>query len=242
MSRVDPRAYFDSREVPRYSVREVALYFRLRPRTVHTWFFGRSYKVNGREKFWSPLAVPATHNPHGDSLSFYNLAEAHILSACRHDFSIAVPSIREAIDVMAKQYESPRHPLLAREFETHGRQLFVRELQERGEQLIVRVSKGIQLAFPDVLAAYLKRIVRDKQEFPTRVFPVLDHDLTKKPIVIAFGIAASRPTIAGTGVRVAAIWNRHQAGDSPEELADDYGIDEEKIRKAIDYFTLVKAA
>jgi uncharacterized protein (DUF433 family) len=41
---------------------------------------------------------------------------------------------------------------------------------------------------------------------------------------------------------VMMIWQRHQAGEDIEELADDYDIDVPKVKKAIEYIEHIKAA
>jgi hypothetical protein len=84
--------------------------------------------------FWPPVAIPADHNPKGPSLSFYNLAEAHVLSATR-EFKISMKSIRHAMDNLDTIYPSP-HPLISRDFETDNRDLFIRELESDGESVI----------------------------------------------------------------------------------------------------------
>jgi uncharacterized protein (DUF433 family) len=41
--------------------------------------------------------------------------------------------------------------------------------------------------------------------------------------------------IDSIGIPVAAVWNRHHAGDSVEAIADDYEIPESQIEGAIEY-------
>lgn len=242
-TKVNPRSYKDPREVPRYSIAEVALYFHLAPMTVHNWFFGRNYWTKQGKTFWNPVVVPAAHDPHGFSLSFFNLAEAHVLASTRNDFKISMKSIRFAMDELIIKYPSAnRHPLLSKDFETDGCDLFIRELANQGEEIILNLNKPDQLGLKAMMEGYLKRIVRDDHFLPTKVFPVLDHDLEDRTIVISQGVAAGRPTIAGTGIRAAAVWNRYKAGETEAELADDYGINEQEIKKAIGYFTSLRAA
>ena len=239
-TKVNPRNYKDEREVPRYTVSEVALYLHRKPRTVHNWFFGRSYQTKGGKIFWNPVAIPATHDPHGFSLSFFNLAEAHVLAATR-DFNISVKSIRFAMDELMRIYPNTTHPLLSRDFETDGCDLFIRELKKHGE-VIVNLNRPDQYGLKEMMEGYLKRIVRDEQYLPTKIFPVIDHDLEDRTIVISEGVASGTPTISGTGIRAAVIWNRFKAGDTEADLADDYGIDEKKIKTAINYFASLRAA
>src|SRR5690242_20114536 len=85
LMRVNPRAYSDRSEVPKYKLAEVALYLGVKERTLHNWFFG--YSARGRH--FSALIEPALHNPHGPALSFYNLAEAQVLAATRQKWVVA---------------------------------------------------------------------------------------------------------------------------------------------------------
>jgi hypothetical protein len=86
--RVDPHTYGDRREVPKYNVAEVALYLGINVRTLRNWFFGYYGRSGGRAQFHNALVTPALRNPHGPSLSFYNLAEAQVLAAMRQKWSI----------------------------------------------------------------------------------------------------------------------------------------------------------
>jgi uncharacterized protein (DUF433 family) len=242
-TRVNPRNYKDAREVPRYSVAEVALYLHLKSRTVHNWFFGRYYATKEGKVFWNPVVVPAAHEPKGFSLSFFNLAEAHVLAATRHDFKISMKSIRFAMDELVRKYpKASGHPLLSKDFETDGCDMFIRELLSQGEEVILNLNKPDQLGLKAMMEGYLKRIARDDHHLPTKIFPVLGNDLEDRTIVISQGVAAGRPTISGTGIRAAVVWNRYRAGETEAELADDYGIDEQEIKTAIKYFTSLRAA
>jgi uncharacterized protein (DUF433 family) len=241
-TRVNPRNYTDDREVPRYSVAEISLYLHLKARTVHNWFFGRYYTTSEGRVFWNPVAMPAAHDPKGFSLSFFNLVEAHVLAATR-SFKISMKSIRFAMDELVRKYPNARlHPLLSKDFETDGCDLFIRELANQGEEVILNLNKPDQYGLRAMMEEYLERIIRDKQFLPTEIFPMLNHDKKDRTIVISQGVAAGRPTIAGTGIRAAAVWNRYKAGETEAELADDYGINEQEIKKAITYFTSLRAA
>lgn len=219
----------------------MALYLNLVPRTVHQWFFPRSYHTKQGKQIGRPLAVPAAHDPNGFSLSFFNLVEAHILSATRHGFNISMPKIRAALEFVSAENHD-EHPLLSKKFETDGVDLFLRYFSEHGDEKIINISRRGQLGLKAVLDSYLKRIDRDARGMPLKIFPIVKQDLASKSIVIISGVASGRPTIAGTGVRVASVWNRSQGGESPRELAQDYGIDEETIKKAVSYYSDVRAA
>lgn len=267
LMRIDVQAYRDRRDIPKYRVNEVALYLGVRESTLRTWFFGHQRKIKGVVHSYDPLIKPALHNPYGPSLSFFNLAEAHVLSAIRQKWQLEEPEVsapqavrptfgqklkrslyvqvsmqaaRAAIAYIEK--ESPIHPLISQYFYTNGKELFVQVLEgELGHHLTVNVSRQGQISFSSILDMYLSRVERDASG-AIRVYPMRQLDDPDKSIVILPNVASGRPVIAGTGVRVEVIWKRSQAGEAVEDLAEDYGIEPRAIKKAISYFTNVKAA
>ena len=167
-----------------------------------------------------------------------------MLAATRHGFKIKIDSIRQAIkhvEILYPSVFSSKHPLVSKVFETDGCDLIVREIEEQGEK-VVSVSAGGQIGLLSVMNTYLKRIDRDRTGWPLRVYPVVADDITDKSIVIVSNLGSGRPTIAKTSILVETIWGRAQAGEEPEELAEDYGIGQIVVAKAIDYFTRTQAA
>jgi len=271
--RVDPQSYSDRRDVPKYTPAEVALYIGIKESTLRNWFFGYSKHIRNETVFYRELVKPAIHNPHGPSLSFFNLAEAHVLAATRQDWSqepkaaessvltpaahprfgspsnrlgkpikISMQAIRHAIAYISDKFPSP-HPLITNHFYTNGKQLFIKIIEgDLGAQLVINLSQLGQLGFESILDAYLKRIDRDSQGMPLKVYPLRNIRDDDRSIVIMSNVASGRPTIAGTGVRAEAVWHRSQAGESVSDLSDDYGIDPSVIEKAISYFASAKAA
>ncbi len=149
-------------------------------------------------------------------------------------------AIRHAIEYVSS--ESPRHPLISQYFYTDGKSLFVKKVEEEiGHHLTVNVSRFGQIAFSSILDMYLDRVEHDESG-PIKVYPLRSAEEADKSIVILPSVASGRPIINGTGIRVEVIWNRSRAGETTEELAEDYGIEPRVIEKAISYFTDVKAA
>jgi hypothetical protein len=124
---VDPHQYADPRDVPRYTVGQIAYFLDIPASTVRWWCLGRNYKVHGELRSSPPLIKPALYDPHNPSLSFYNLAELHILGSTRRFSRISMQSIRGAIDYLSGAYPSP-HPLLGHDFFTDGKDLFVKRI------------------------------------------------------------------------------------------------------------------
>jgi len=167
-------------------------------------------------------------------LSFANLTEAHVLSAIRkHNFSMF--EIREAIDAIKKQFGEQRHPLITGEFFRQGKRLFLKQLNETVS--VSRPTQGQRVLGGDLLDPYLERIVRDDHDLPVRLFPMRANPDAR--IMVDLFIASGQPVISNTGILAEFIHERHQTGESIEEIASDYGIDERAVADAIRY---VKAA
>jgi uncharacterized protein (DUF433 family) len=102
------------------------------------------------------------------------------------------------------------------QIETDGIDLFISQYGQ-----FISVSQGGQLAVRELLQAHLRRIERDDQGIPIRLYP-----FTRLGGV-------GRPVITGTGVTTELVAERFKAGESADELASDYGCVREKIEEAI---------
>ena len=217
----------DRRELPSYSVSEVALYLHIPERTLRSWMYERRSPLpNGKFAISAPLIEPADNQ--GSKLSFYNLVEAHILKSTRERDEVPMNAIRDALDYAAPG--SPQHPLITREFLTEGRYLF----EERYGQLVNSTKQG-QLAFGPIMSAYLDRIDRDTLKYPSAIYPFIPQKPQSKVVVIKPGVSSGVPTIAGTGISIPILYGRFTAGDSISDLAEDYELDLEQVEDAIAY-------
>jgi uncharacterized protein (DUF433 family) len=219
----------DPREVPLYSVAEAAFIVGVPSMTLHQWLYGRDYKAKGEIRTSLPLITPA--DSRNGILSFANLAEAHVLNAIRkHKF--AMSAIREAIDAIKRQFPSEQvHPLITGDFYRNGKTLFIKKLNETIN--LSRPKQGQRVLGGDMLDTVLQRITRDERELPVRLFP-MRHNADARIMVDLF-IASGQPVISNTGILADFIHERHVTGESVEEIAQDYGIDERAVADAIRY-------
>lgn len=216
----------DPREVPAYSIPVAAHYLRIPVSTLRSWVRGRSYATRqGKQTFWPLIMLPDSQAP---LLSFYNLAEAHVLSAFRKAHQIRLHNIRQALGYVAEQMDT-QHPLIDAKFETDGASLFVQQL----DNLVDASARG-QLAIREVLDAYLQRIDRDGL-LVTRLWPFTrtDYKTSPKAVFIDPQIAFGRPVLAISRVPTDVLAERYLAGDSIEHLAKDYRCAVAEVEEAL---------
>jgi uncharacterized protein (DUF433 family) len=217
----------DVRELPAYGIAEAAHYLLVPRATLRSWVAGMSYGSGSERKLFKAVIQPAAKSP--VALSFINLIEAHVLAAIRRKHRVDMPAVRRAIDFLKNRLGSA-HPLADHKFETNGVDLFISRYGE-----FISVSQGGQLAVRQLLKAHLRRIDRDEKGFPLRLYPFTrmgDVDQPKNIVIDPF-VSFGRAVISGTGVSTELVAERFKAGESADELANDYGCDREKIEEAI---------
>jgi len=217
----------DPRDIPSYSIGDAARYLQIPAGTIRSWTIGRNYPVSDGEKFFEPLIPIKKQKPR--LLSFINLIEIHILWAIRKHHQIKLDSVRTALDFIDEKFQVP-HPLAREEFRTDGIDLFI----EKYGKLINASQKG-QTELKDSLKAHLERIEVDDEGLAKGLYPFTRSQKENSPKILVINprIAFGRLVIAGTGIAAKVLSERFNAGDSIEELADDYDCDRLKIEEAI---------
>ena len=217
----------DPRDIPSYSIGDAARYLRIPGGTIRSWTMGRNYPVADGEMFFQPLIPIKKQKPR--LLSFTNLIEIHVLRAIRQHHQIKLDKVRTALDFIDEKFQVP-HPLAREEFRTDGIDLFI----EKYGKLINASQKG-QTELKDSLKAHLERIEVDDEGLAKGLYPFTrsQEENSPKILVIDPRIAFGRLVIAGTGIAAKVVSERFNAGDSIEELADDYDCDRLKIEEAI---------
>lgn len=223
-----PSISLDIRDYPAYTFLEAARYLGIPRATLRYWVLGRD---SGR-RTESPDPSPLVRAPVGTTnrLSFNNLVEAHVLRALRTVHRVKMAAVRDSLAFAERSLGIDRL-LLDGKLRTSGQDVFL----ERLDQLISLTKSG-QLALRSILEEYLKRVDRDESALPLRLYPLppgLSHGT--RTIVIDPRISFGRPTIAGSGVSTEALISRIDAGETVDDLADDYGLQPTQIRDAVLY-------
>jgi uncharacterized protein (DUF433 family) len=227
----DPAPYLgrSPREIPSYSVSEAARYLRVPKSTVRAWIMGQG-------TFRPVIRLARSEGP--PLLTFVNLVEVHVLDALRRQHGVSLPKVRRALRFLAKQYPQSLQPLAELDLSTDGLSVFVEEVGK----LVNATAEG-QLAMRRLLEAHLRRIEKDVRGAPIRLYPFTrKHPFdthaaadVEEPrlIVIDPRVAFGRPALAGTGIPTEIIADRYKAGESIQQLAEDYDRSREEIEEAI---------
>lgn len=176
----------------------------------------------------------AAENPR--ALSFMNLLECHMLAAMRSLYDLRLPKIRRAVLHLNKT-SNFRHPLIEQPLYTNRIDVLIKEIDK-----LVNLSRGGQLAIPEIVEVHLERIEHDKGMF--RFYPFVRERSAAEPkfIVINPALGFGKPVIAGTGVSTAVVAARFNARESVPDLAKEYGLEEKQIEEAIRWETRSVAA
>src|SRR5689334_10244561 len=78
----------DPRDLALYTPTDAAYYLGINPQTLSTWLWGRTYPTMEGEKLFEPLITPADKD--NKLLSFFNLAELHVLAATRYTHNVSI--------------------------------------------------------------------------------------------------------------------------------------------------------
>jgi uncharacterized protein (DUF433 family) len=158
------------------------------------------------------------------------LVELHVLGALRRHHGLSLQKIRQALHYLRRRYPRTRHPLADHDLLTDGLDLWVRDLDA-----LVAASRHGQLGIREVLEAHLRRVDRSPSGLALRLYPFTRAAEPDEPraVVIDPAVAFGRPTLVGTGIPTAVIGDRYKAGESIEELAEDYHRSPEEINEAI---------
>lgn len=212
----------DVREHPRYSYEEAASILRIPLSTVAAWCRGQCYRRSdtGKMVHFAPVIVPAS--PSEGLLSFYNLAEAHVLRATREQ-DVPLVNVRRALEYIRERIPTSTHPLLTHDFSTYGKQVFIEHLGKT-----INATAHGQIAMRELLEKYLHRIDRDALGMPVQIRPMNTQYLVVNP-----SISSGQLIVKGTRIAAAVLAARKKSGESYQDLAQDYRLTESQIEHAI---------
>jgi uncharacterized protein (DUF433 family) len=210
--------YRDPRDMPAYSISEAAHYLSMPQATVRSW-------VLGMGEFKRVIELPRSGT---NLLSFFNLAEAHVLRALRCRHGVRLPVIRKALKFVRDKFGWDR-PLIQQEFRTDGARIFVEYLDK-----LVEASAEGQVVMQEILEAHLERLEWENN-LVVRLYPFTRETWSEAPktVFIDPRYSFGRPILGESHIPTAVIAERYKAGDSIDHLAIDYGCARLEIEEAV---------
>jgi uncharacterized protein (DUF433 family) len=156
------------------------------------------------------------------------LVEAHVLIAIFKATGFSRKQLSTALDYINDHLSTPKL-YAGKEFERKGIALLFERL---GQKL---AASDREQEARQILKTYFDRIVRDEAGLPIKLFPFtkLSGSDEPKTVMIDPRISFGRPVLAGTGIPTAILAERYKAGDSIDELAEDYNCDRLQIEEGI---------
>jgi uncharacterized protein (DUF433 family) len=209
---------------PRYPIFEAAILAGTTAQTLRRWVVGTK-RAPGRAAQSALIRIDGgLREP--IHLSFFNVVEAGFLAAYRK-LDVPMQRVRKALDYAETRLDMER-PLLGEQFRVAGKDLF-REFTERsGETQLLNVSRSGQIEWPEAVAAYFRAIEYDRHG------PVLMWLLSERRMVgINPRIAFGEPAIVRRAIATRVVFERFEAGEEPEEIAEDLGLETAEVSEAV---------
>jgi uncharacterized protein (DUF433 family) len=203
-------------ERPLYTLDQAARYIGLPKKTLRNWVRGYGYADEEGEKAY-PLPLIQASSPLL-LLSFNNLVEVNSLFALSRWGSET--AIYRAIEE-AKTSFGVERPLLM-SFETGLGEFFAERLS---------LTRSERLAFREALTAHSMCAERNEEGTPIRFWPRVGGKTRADWVNLNPRVLFGVPTVMGVETRILA-W-RYDAGEEPEELAEDYGLPLDAVLEAV---------
>ncbi|WP_327430497.1 DUF433 domain-containing protein [Streptomyces sp. NBC_01236] len=219
--------------VPLYTQAEAAGYLDMAPSTLRRWARGYHNKFLDRPDVFGESLITYLGSPHSPhpSIPFIGLAEGMFLSALRRA-NVPLQKIRPALELVRQQV-GVQHALASRRLYVVGAQLLYEIGDDLGgddkrETRKLIVLKDGQYVFREVIDRYLTRIEYDDSgnEYARKIdlpgYEVAD-------ITVLPGVNFGQPFFTKTGTPLYVVQRDLRAGESVQDVADDYGLPVDQV-------------
>jgi uncharacterized protein (DUF433 family) len=210
---------------------EAARLLRVAQNTLNYWLEGGEYR--GR-RYRPVIRV----EPRGSRapVTWAEFVEAGLLREYRRK-RVPMAELRAFIDQIRAEFGVP-YPLADKRPYVSGRELLAVAQDATGlaaELCLVATVRGQYVLTPAADSFYQR--VTWEGDTPSAWRP---HDDPHSPVVMLPGMRAGRPSIKG--ISTEALWEHQQAGETVDDIADDFGLSEEDVGWALAYETSARAA
>jgi len=224
----------DLRTLPTYTIPEAAEYLAIDAWTLLDWYSKRE-----------PVLKPSGWYGEAEAfalLSFENLDEAYKVYLLRTKYHYSMQYLRKAL-ADARRESGSDHPLIDPQcriyvFDHLALETKARRGIQRPHKMIPLGARHKPFYIGEVVKTWGTRIIEDSKGRTKQIFPwrFAAKDEQSRPVSLQPDVMSGRLVVTGTRIPVRVLANRVSAGETPEELAKDYGISPELIEKALVHF------
>lgn len=129
-----------------------------------------------------------------------------------------------------------QHPIFIADLKIFARSLLF-DKATRGDRgrVVVDLSHDRQLAIPEITDVFSKRILHDPRGQPFLIYPWREFktDHISQPVSIDPEVLSGRLVVTGTRIPVSALVGMKIRRRTPQEIANNYGLDVETVEKAL---------
>jgi len=214
--------------VPLYTQLEAARLVGVPANTFRNWSRGYEYKTLAGVERTAPPIVTTAGPGRGPVVPYIGLGEAYVLAAFRAA-GVAMQRIRPAVAWLEENI-GLQAALTSEQLMTDGAEVLWRFEHEGAGQISTQephlvVVRNQQIVFHEVIQQYLRTITyRDGRVASIRL------PQYRAPVAVDPLINFGQPTLISRGIRVADVLGRLRAGEGPDAVAGDYGLDIAEVR------------
>lgn len=180
----------------------------------------------------SERLIPVRDLREEDPLSFSNVVEASAIRTLTQRHGLRLKGIRNVVAYSRNELEINR-PFLQKNLLAVPKELFLDE--ESGPKRLISLSEHGQLALKPLLSGHLERILFSDHDLPVRFFPFTRPAESPRMVAVDPRFSFGMPMTDRGHITTAVIYSRFTAGESLEDLSDDYGIPARFVEEALRY-------
>lgn len=186
--------------------------------------------ISGLRPWGDGLITMSAARPQHARVSFMSFAEAQFIRRLRQE-KLTMPAIRAGVDALRREFSDVRSFLLRDRLAHDGVDLMVKVLAKNPEGAEWLRARDGQAGLRGVVETGLRPVsLWGDDDLPMRV-NLLQYDVAN--VVIDPRLAFGQPVVANRGVRVEDIADMFFAGDSIQDVGDEYGVGQDVVQAVV---------
>lgn len=205
--------------LPAYTTADAARLAEISSQTVAYWHYG------GKTRLGPALSSKEKR----EALSYLQLVEVAFVASFRK-LGVSLQRIRKAREYVAQRF-GVEFPFARYEFKTDGVHVLMDLAEEEPSfRFLIAADEHGQTGWREVLLSRFDEFEYD------RGLALRWHPRGRSvPIVVDARIAFGAPIVAGTGIPTWVVKGRIEAGETPSEIEEEFGIPQTALRAALDF-------